>query len=96
MKINKCRVCNASISEFMTYGKMPIANGFLKNKIDNEYYFEMSPAFCSSCFSFQLVEQPDAEQMFHDEYAFFSRQSILMQIHFKEYADWVKKKLLSG
>lgn len=91
MKIDKCRVCNESIREFMTYGKMPIANGFLKEKVEDEYHFEMSPAFCSSCFSLQLVEQPDAEQMFHDEYAFFSRQSKFMQIHFKGYADWVQE-----
>ena len=91
MKVDKCRVCNEGIGEFMTYGQMPIANGFLKEKIDNEYYFEMSPAFCSSCYSFQLVDQPDAEQMFHDEYAFFSRQSKFMQIHFKSYADWVNE-----
>ena len=30
MKVDKCRVCNEGIGEFMTYGQMPIANGFLK------------------------------------------------------------------
>ena len=89
MKADKCRICDEEIREFMTYGDMPIANGFLKEEIGNEYYFEMSPAFCSSCYSFQLVDQPDAGQMFHDEYAFFSRQSKFMQIHFKSYAEWV-------
>ena len=28
----KCRVCSKSISPFMTFGKMPIANAFLKKK----------------------------------------------------------------
>ena len=68
-KIDKCRACG-NPKEFMTFGKMPIANGFLQNKEDKEYFFEMSPAFCSQCFTFQLVEQPDAKLMFHEDYVF--------------------------
>jgi len=34
--------------------------------------------------------------MFHDEYAFFSRQSKFMQAHFKEYAKWVESNYLSS
>ena len=40
----ECRVCNNPIEEFMTFGQMPIANDFMKEK-DNEYFFEMAPAF---------------------------------------------------
>ena len=40
MKIKNCRVCDAPIEEFMTFGKMPIANGFLKEKIIDEYHFD--------------------------------------------------------
>ena len=28
----KCRICYKTISPFMTFGKMPIANGFLKKE----------------------------------------------------------------
>ena len=91
LKIDKCRACGNPVKEFMTFGKMPIANGFLQNREDKEYFFEMLPAFCSQCFTFQLVEQPDAKLTFHEDYAFFSRQSKFMQIHFKEYAEWVMK-----
>lgn len=96
LKIDKCRACGNPVKEFMTFGKMPIANGFLQNREDKEYFFEMSPAFCSQCFTFQLVEQPDAKLMFHEDYAFFSRQSKFMQIHFKEYAEWVMKNYSQG
>ena len=58
----------------MTFWKDAIANGFT-NREDKEYFFEMSPAFCSQCFTFQLVEQPDAKLMFHEDYA-FSRDSL--------------------
>lgn len=96
MKITNCRICKEPVKEFMTFGKMPIANGFMKEKVVDEYHFEMSPAFCSSCYTFQLMVQPDAEQMFHDEYAFFSRQSKFMQLHFKAYAEWVMEKYSQG
>ena len=38
---------------------------------------------------FQLLEQPAPEQMFHDQYAFYSSTSRLMQDHFRTFADSV-------
>jgi len=76
---------------------MPIANGFLlPEQYDDEYFFELKPAFCEKCYAFQIEEQPDPEMMFHDHYAFFSRTSAFMQRHFKAYADWVYDNHLKG
>ena len=81
----------------MTFGKMPIANGFLTpDQFKNEYCFELKPAFCDHCLSFQIEEQPDPEVMFHDHYAFFSRTSTFMQTHFRDYAAWVCDHHLKG
>ena len=81
----------------MTYGRMPIANGFLMpQQFEDEYFFELKPAFCESCYSFQIEEQPEPELMFHDQYAFFSRTSKFMQRHFSEYAAWVYDNHLKG
>ena len=89
-RVDKCRCCGISIKESMTFGQMPIANAFIPpSESYNEYFFEMSTAFCSNCCTYQLLEQPDAEMMFHENYAFYSRQSKFMQIHFKSYAEWV-------
>ena len=86
----KCRICQHAILPFMTYGRMPIANGFLAPaQFKDEHFFELKPTFCDHCFTFQLEEQPAPELMFHDQYAFFSRTSKFMQQHFKAYADWV-------
>lgn len=86
----KCRICTNAIEPFMSYGKMPIANGFLKPEdFGNEYFFELKPAFCPHCLTFQIKDQPAPEMMFHENYAFFSRTSVHMQRHFKAYADWV-------
>ena len=93
----KCRICQHEISPFMSYGRMPIANGFLlPEQFKDEYFFELKPAFCDHCLTFQIEEQPDPEMMFHDQYAFFSRTSKFMQRHFKEYADWVCHNHLKG
>jgi methylation protein EvaC len=92
-----CRVCANGITPFMTFGRMPIANGFLTaEQIPAEYFFELAPAFCEPCGTFQLVEQPAAERMFHGQYAFFSSSSLHMQAHFKAFADFVTNRFLSG
>jgi methylation protein EvaC len=93
----QCRICNTAIEPFMTFGKMPIANGFLgSDDFGAEYFFELKPAFCECCYSFQIEDQPDPELMFHDHYAFFSRTSVSMQYHFKAYAEWVYENHLRG
>ena len=93
----RCRVCNAQISAFMSFGRMPIANGFLnERKISNEYFFELAPAFCSQCGMFQLIEQPQPDKMFHGHYAFYSSTSRYMQLHFENFANKVITDILAG
>ena len=90
--VSRCRVCDNSIEAFMTFGRMPIANGFLTaEEIPNEYFFELAPAVCSACGMFQLTQQPDPERMFHGQYAFFSSTSRYMQAHFEGFASDVLK-----
>ena len=77
---------------------MPIANGFLtEDQFKDEYFFEMEVAFCNQCNMFQLVTQPEPDQMFNENYAFFSGTSKLMDLHFKDFAnnvmdDYLKDK----
>jgi len=81
----------------MSFGKMPIANGFLTaDQVASEYFFELAPAFCSHCLMFQLIEQPACEKMFHDSYAFFSSTSRHMQMHFESFADLVMSRYFKG
>jgi methylation protein EvaC len=93
----RCRVCSAPIAPFMSFGRMPIANGFLKaEQIPGEYFFELAPAFCERCGVFQIVEQPEPEKMFHEQYAFFSSTSRYMQVHFEAFANAVMKRVLAA
>ena len=69
----------------MSFGKMPIANGFLtSDQIQNEYFFELAPAFCSYCGMFQLIEQPGQQKMFHENYAYQASTSKYMTSHFEK------------
>jgi methylation protein EvaC len=94
---SRCRICSTPIDAFMSFGRMPIANGFLTaSDIANEYFFELAPAFCEQCGMFQIVEQPQPEKMFHEQYAFYSGTSRYMQTHFERFATSVIDGALAG
>jgi len=79
----------------MSFGQMPIANGFLSPaQFADEYFFELQVAFCPDCGMVQLVEQVEPEKMFHENYAFFSSTSARMAIHFKQLADLLMEDYL--
>ena len=92
-----CLICGTPIEPFMSFGPMPLGNGFRKpDDARPEYRFEMEPAVCPSCTTFQLVRQPSPEQMFHGEYAFFSGTSKRMGEHFAQFAQVVRRDFLQG
>ena len=77
----------------MSFGQMPIANGFLKKKnFKNEYFFDMEVGFSKEMSLFQLNNHPAPKQMFNKNYPFFTNSSKGMVKHFKLYADWIKKR----
>ena len=85
-----CLICKTEISPFLSFGRMPIANGFLTpDRFDDEYFFELAVAHCPKCSMVQLTELVDRERMFHEHYAFFSSTSAWMQRHFGLFAGWV-------
>ena len=90
--MSKCLICDSEYSSFVDFGVMPIANAFAtKEQIKNEYTFPMKVGFCGNCNMVQLVEQPDREKMFHENYAFFSSTSNYMKEHFKLFTNSVSE-----
>jgi methylation protein EvaC len=88
--MKKCLVCDHDYEPFMSFGQMPIANGFLsKENFNIEYFFEMEVAFCNNCKMFQLVNIPEREKMFNENYAFFSGTSKNMAMHFEKFSSHV-------
>lgn len=95
--MRNCRICDSHIEPFMSFGRMPIANGFLTaEEIPDEYFFELAPAFCETCGMLQIVEQPAPTRMFHGRYAFFSNTSRYMQAHFRNFAESVLEEHIAG
>lgn len=84
----KCRSTGIEIPRIISYGQQPLGNGFVNSpNIENEYFFEMGVAVNSDIALLQLEVQPDPEQMFHENYAFFSRTSNFMVNHFMNTAN---------
>ncbi|MDA9785595.1 class I SAM-dependent methyltransferase [Gammaproteobacteria bacterium] len=80
----KCRFSGKEIPVIHSFGMQPLANGFLQSESPkDEYFFEMSVAVNLENGLFQLVNQPNPAQMFHENYAFFSRTSNFMKSHFE-------------
>ena len=88
----KCKITGKKIKPFMSFGKMPIANGFLSKKnFFKEYLFEMQVGFSKDISLFQLNSHPKPKMMFNKNYPFYTSSSKFMINHFKQYAKWVKK-----
>jgi len=79
----------------MSFGKMPIANGFLKKKdFKKEFFFKMEVGFSKKVSLFQLNDHPKPKLMFNRNYPFFTGSSKGMIKHFKTYSNWIKKNYL--
>jgi len=93
--MKKCQVCSTPLNCFMSFGQMPLANGFLTpDQFADEYFFELSVGSCLHCGMFQLMEQPNREMMFNENYPFYSGSSRGMAVHFQKFAEHVKKDYL--
>jgi methylation protein EvaC len=92
--MNRCKVCHDPYEEILSFGKMPLGNGFLTEKqIPDEYFYEMRVGFCERSMMFQLINQPNPEQMFHEEYAFFTGSSEGMKKHFRQFSEEIISNL---
>ncbi len=88
----KCKITNKMISPFMSFGKMPIANGFInEDQFSEEFFFEMQVGFNEEISLFQLNDHPKPEKMFNKNYPFFTSSSDYMKNHFRDYSMFVKK-----
>ena len=82
----------------MSFGRMPISNAFLRSpeEFRAEYFYELKPALCPVCKTFQIVEVPKPDQMFHDHYVYFASTSRGMSEHFRRMAETLTARYLTG
>ena len=93
----QCQICNSHAEPFLSFGEMPIANGFLsEGQFADEFYFNLEVGVCSSCAMVQLMELVERERMFNENYAFFSSTSSRMSTHFRQLSMWLRETYLEN
>jgi len=93
----KCKILGTPLTPFMSFGKMPIANGFLKRKdFKKEFFFDLEVSFSEQCSLFQLTDHPTPNQLFNNNYPFFTSSSEFMKLHFAKFAKFLKKNYLKN
>jgi SAM-dependent methyltransferase len=91
----RCKVSGIKIKPFMSFGKMPLANGFLKkDEFKNEFFYNLEVGFNEKNYLFQVNDHPRSKKIFTNKYPFFTSKSKYMVNHFKEFFFWLKKKYL--
>ena len=91
----KCKITGKKINPFMSFGRMPIANGFLtKNQFSKEFFFNMEVGFSEDLSLLQLNDHPKPDMMFNENYPFFTGSSEQMKLHFRNYANFMFKSFV--
>jgi methylation protein EvaC len=92
-----CKISNEKIKAFMTFGQMPLANGFIEKKdFNSEFTYEMEVGFSEKISLFQLNEFPNPKKMFSKTYPFYTGSSEYMKAHFNKFAKWLQKEFLKS
>jgi len=90
MKPAACRFCGAPLAlSFADLGMSPPSNSYVKAEERNrmERFYPLHAWVCEKCFLVQLEEFETPEQIFSDDYAYFSSYSDLWLKHASDYVD---------
>ena len=91
----RCKVSGVKIKPFMSFGRMPMANGFLSKKnFKKEFFYKLQVGFNRGNYLFQVDNHPKSPSIFNNQYPFYTNKSLFMTKHFKKYFIWAKKNYL--
>lgn len=99
MKKLACRFCGEKLTQtFVDLGLSPIANNYLEVKSDKktEKFYPLHAYVCSKCLLVQLPSDHTEDEIFTDDYAYFSSYSASWLAHAKTYVGMITKKLKLG
>ncbi len=91
-----CRSCgNATSDEFLNLAASPAANSFLdKGALDRpEPYYPLVVYVCNRCLLVQIAESKRAEEIFTEEYVYFSSYSEAFVQHARQYVEDIVAQL---
>jgi SAM-dependent methyltransferase len=95
----KCRFCGAPLEHvFCDLGMSPIANSYLPAERlgQMEPFYPLKVLVCSRCLLVQLEEFESPEQIFSDEYAYFSSYSSSWLDHARRYTEMAMERFGLG
>jgi len=85
--MKQCLACDARVEPFLSFGRMPLGNGFLRrDQFADEFFFDLSAGLCTGCGMVQVHNPVSPERMFHAHYPFYSSTSARMAAHFRRFA----------
>lgn len=85
-----CRSCGErALRTFLSLGKTPLADALVESgaRTDGEARFPLDVAFCSQCTLVQILEEVPPQQLFVDNYLYFSSFSDQVMEHAQRHAD---------
>jgi SAM-dependent methyltransferase len=91
----KCRACLTQLGEpFLSLGNQPLSNSYLRQ----EQLRQMEPTYpldvyhCTNCHLVQLPEFEKAQNIFNEDYAYFSSYSTSWLEHCRKYVDTAQER----
>ncbi len=91
----KCRFCKTTLThEFVDLGNAPPSNSFLTEAQLNEpeIFYPLKLSVCENCFLVQISEYKKSQEIFSDEYIYFSSFSKSWLEHARQYVEMVVKR----
>ena len=93
-RCTRCRSCRGNLIEVISFGHQPIAQAFVYAEEETDLFtYELTAAVCSACTLFQLMEVPTPDVLFHADYPFRTRTSLVAKRHFAQWASQIKNDL---
>ena len=92
----KCRFCKNNLSnKILDLGSSPPSNSYLSSLqlTNEEKKFPLKLFLCENCFLVQTEDFNKPEELFTNDYAYFSSTSALFLKHAKEYVEKITKKI---
>ena len=81
----ECKITKEKMIPFMSFGKMPLANGFLNKKdFNSEFFYEMEVGFSNKISLLQLNEFSNPKKVHDEKYPFYTSSSEYMKVHFNK------------
>lgn len=94
-----CRFCKNKLSDvFVDLGCHPASNSFLTEEqlSEPEVYYPLKIFVCDKCFLVQVDEVKRADDIFNDEYVYFSSYSKSWVEHARQYVEMIIRRLGLG